>query len=346
MVELTVQQSNNVLEPLVQEFRTQLCAEKQLRTEQGGKLWEFRTSLVDYQQVLKTLRQNVAQQEQQVAALQQNLNRLVHQRNTRHQQVQTAVKDVRQHLQTEIGTLEQISKTFSGRLEAYEQQRSRTSQQTSTGEAMRTQLSSRSPLFFHPSELFQSPVTQNVRSSSDRSQEISPSKNRASGEEISGSAVAYASPSLSPLTPSFPVQSASPIPENTEAERVAYHNAFNLLRVKNYRVAAKGFSAFLRTFPDSLLAANSQYELGECYYGQRCFQEANLDVSSPFTLRATKFQPSSLKSGIPILSNSILPWLVPSFNNSSVPTRKAKRRSKPTAASKKSAPSSIILLDL
>ena len=58
-VETKVQQSNEAMEPLVKELRMQLRAEEQLRTEQGGKIGEFRTSLVDYQQVLTALRQSV-----------------------------------------------------------------------------------------------------------------------------------------------------------------------------------------------------------------------------------------------------------------------------------------------
>ena len=123
-VETKVQQSNEAMEPLVKELRTQLRAEEQLRTEQGGKIGEFRTSLIDYQQVLTTLRQSVVQQEQQVAALQQHVDRLGQQHETQNQQVQTDFRDVRQHIQSVIGTLDQISTTFSGRLDAYEQQRS------------------------------------------------------------------------------------------------------------------------------------------------------------------------------------------------------------------------------
>jgi chromosome segregation ATPase len=86
-VEAKVQQSNETMEPLVKELRTQLRAEEQLRTEQGGKIGEFRTSLVDYQQVLTTLRQSVVQQEQQVAALQHHVDRLGQQHETKNQQV-------------------------------------------------------------------------------------------------------------------------------------------------------------------------------------------------------------------------------------------------------------------
>jgi len=298
MVESTVQQSNKALEPLVQEFRTQLRAEEQLRTEQGGKLGEFRTSLVDYQQVLTTLRQHVAQQEQQVAALQQHVDRLGQQQNTQQQQVQADVHDVRQHLQTVIGTLEQISTTFSRRLDAYEQQRSRTSQQSSAGGAQ-AQTSASSPLSLLPSESLQLPVTEGARSSANRNQEISSNGNRASKEVVSGSAVAYVSPALSSLAPSSRITPASSPHINTNAEKTAYQQAFNLLRERNYGGAAREFSGFLRTFPDSPLAANSQYWLGECYYGQRRFQEAIDEFERVFALYPTsnKVPASLLKIG-------------------------------------------------
>ena len=289
MVESTVQQSNKALEPLVQEFRTQLRAEEQLRTEQGGKLGEFRTSLVDYQQVLTTLRQQVAQQEQQVVTLQQHVDRLGQQQTTQQQQVRADVQDVRQHLQTVIGTLDQISTTFSGRLDAYEQQRSRTFQQSNSGGAQ-TQTSPSSPLSSLPSESLQRPVTQTDHSSAARKQEISSNGNLASKEVVSGSAVAYVSPALSSLARSSRVSPVSPPRINTDAEKIAYQHAFNLLRERNYGSAAREFSEFLRTFPDSPLADNSQYWLGECYYGQRRFQEAIDEFERVFT-----FYPSSNK---------------------------------------------------
>ncbi len=99
-----------------------------------------------------------------------------------------------------------------------------------------------------------------------------------------------ASPPRSNLTPPSRVQSSSPIRKETQVEREAYQKAFNLLRVKNYGEAARDFSEFLRTFPNSSLAANSQYWLGECYYGQRRFQEAIEEFERVFT-----FYPSSNK---------------------------------------------------
>ncbi len=289
-VEAQVQQSKEAMDPLVKELRTQLHAEEQLRTEQGGKIGEFRTSLVDYQQVLTTLRQNVVQQEQQVRALQQQVDRLGQQHETQNQQVQTDFKDVRQHIQSVIGTLDQISSTFIRRLDAYEQQRSRASHQTSTESSFPTHASSASPLSVHSRKPSQSFASEDTRSLSDRIKEIPPQSNRSSKEAVSGSAMVSASPPRSNLTPPSRVQSSSPIRKETQVEREAYQKAFNLLRVKNYGEAARDFSEFLRTFPNSSLAANSQYWLGECYYGQRRFQEAIEEFERVFT-----FYPSSNK---------------------------------------------------
>jgi len=278
------------MEPLVKELRTQLHAEEQLRTEQGGKIGEFRRSLIDYQQVLTTLQQNVVQQEQQVAALQQHVDRLGQQHATQNQQVQADFKDVRQHIQSVIGTLDQISTTFSGRLDAYEQQRSRTLHQASTEGSLPNHASTASPLSLHAKKSRQSVVPADTRSSSDRMEEIPIQSNRSPKGVVSGSAMAYASAPRSNLTPPSRVQSTSSIRKKTQGEREAYQQAFNLLRAKNYAGAAREFSGFLRTFPNSALAANSQYWLGECYYGQRRFQEAIDEFERVFT-----FYPSSSK---------------------------------------------------
>jgi len=298
-VETTVQKSSEVLDPLVQEFRTQLKAEEQLRTEQGGKLGEFRTSLVDYQQVLAALRQNVAKQEHQVTALQQHVDRLGQQQNSQYQQVQIDVKDVRQHIQSVIGTLEQISTTFSGRLDAYEQQRSRTSHQRNPGAALPLQESLASPMSHQSQNLNQAVLSTNSRSSTPSGQEMTLPSYRLSNDGPSGPSMVTAS--VSPLngTPSSHVSSPSPIEKYTQNERTAYQNAFNLLRAKDYGKAAREFSSFLRTFPNSSLADNSQYWLGECYYGQRRFQEAIDEFERVFALysSSSKVPASLLKIG-------------------------------------------------
>ncbi len=321
----TVQQSNEAIEHLVKDLRTQLVAEEQLRTEQGGKLGEFRTSLVDYQHVLAELRNNVAQQEQQVAALNQHVDRLGQQHETRHQQVQTDVKDVRRHIQSVIGTLEQISTTFSGRLDAYEQQRSQASQQTSMGGSLSTQASSASALSLQTRKSRPALLPANTPSSSDSRQEIASRWNRTSKESDSESLLASVSSTRSRFTSSSRVQPTSPVRKLTQDARAAYQQAFHLLRAKNYGRAAKGFSGFLRTYPDSPLAANSQYWLGECYYGQRRFQEAIDEFERVFTFysASNKVPASLLKIGYshlelqqPSMARSVFQQLVRTYPQS------------------------------
>jgi tol-pal system protein YbgF len=317
-VDMTVQQSNETIQPLMKELRTQLRAEEQLRTEQGGKLGEFRTSLIDYQHVLTELRNNLAQQEQQVVALHQQVDRLGQQQDMRHQQVQTDVKDVRRHIQSVIGTLEQISTTFSGRLDVYEQQRSQASRQVNFGGRLPHE-SSASVLSYQARESIQTPIPAKIYSSSGSRPEVSP------GWDRSSNTVASASITHSRFTSLPQVQPTSPVRELTRDAQAAYQRAFHLLRAKNYGGAAKGFSGFLRTFPDSPLAANSQYWLGECYYGERRFQEAIDEFERVFALypSSNKVPASLLKIGYshleqqhPSMARSVFQQLVRTYPQS------------------------------
>ena len=318
-VDTTVQQSNETMQPLVKDLRTQLRAEEQLRTEQGGKLGEFRTSLIDYQRVLTEIRDNFARQDQQVVVLHQQVDRLGQQQDTRYQQVQTDVKDVRRHIQSVIGTLDQISTTFSSRLDAYDQQRSQASQHTSLGGELPPHASSAPVLSFQSKDPIQPSIRAKTYSSSSRRPDVSP------GVDRSSNAVASASLTQSRFTTSPYAQPSAPVRELTRDAQAAYQRAFHLLRAKNYGGAAKGFSGFLRTFPDSPLAANSQYWLGECYYGQRRFQEAIGEFERVFALypSSNKVPASLLKIGYshleqrhPSMARSVFQQLVRTYPQS------------------------------
>lgn len=297
-VEVNAQQSRETLDPLVREIRAQLKAEEQLRTEQGGKLGEFRTSLIDYQQVLSALRDNVAKQEQQVTALRQHVEQLRQQQDSNHQQVQADVNDVRLHIQSVIGTLEKISTTFSGRLDAYEQQRLRTSSNTNSETALSLRESLISPISHQDPKVNQTVVSTNTRSSSPGRLKVPALKKAPTNGGLSGASVVTASVPPTPGTSSTSLP-ASSIGKYTQHERTAYENAFNLLRAKDYDKAAREFSAFLRAFPHSTLADNSQYWLGECYYGQRRFQEAIDEFERVFAFysNSSKVPASLLKIG-------------------------------------------------
>jgi tol-pal system protein YbgF len=70
----------------------------------------------------------------------------------------------------------------------------------------------------------------------------------------------------------------APPPSNTAsaggADKASYQSAFELLKDGQYDPAVVAFQKFLMTYPDSQLADNAQYWLGEAYYVNRSFPEA------------------------------------------------------------------------
>jgi tol-pal system protein YbgF len=62
--------------------------------------------------------------------------------------------------------------------------------------------------------------------------------------------------------------------EGNGEDKAAYQAAFNLLKDGQYDKAVAAFQKFLATYPDSSLADNGQYWLGEAYYVNRSFPEA------------------------------------------------------------------------
>jgi tol-pal system protein YbgF len=58
------------------------------------------------------------------------------------------------------------------------------------------------------------------------------------------------------------------------AEQAVYDSAFNSLKAADYPRAISGFKGFVATYPDSPLASNAQYWLGEAYYVTREYQNA------------------------------------------------------------------------
>jgi tol-pal system protein YbgF len=71
---------------------------------------------------------------------------------------------------------------------------------------------------------------------------------------------------------------AAPSPENTTPAKPAsdparegldYEAALNLFKAGKYKDAATGFAAYVQKYPDSSLAPNAQYWLGNAWYAQR-----------------------------------------------------------------------------
>ncbi len=63
-----------------------------------------------------------------------------------------------------------------------------------------------------------------------------------------------------------------------------YETALNQFKAAKYKEAAAGFGAFVQKFPDSSLAPNAQYWLGNAWYAQRDCKKA-IDAQSVVTSR-------------------------------------------------------------
>jgi tol-pal system protein YbgF len=57
-------------------------------------------------------------------------------------------------------------------------------------------------------------------------------------------------------------------------EQASYDAAFTALKGADYPKAIAGFKGFVASYPDSALASNAQYWLGEAYYVTREYQNA------------------------------------------------------------------------
>jgi tol-pal system protein YbgF len=64
------------------------------------------------------------------------------------------------------------------------------------------------------------------------------------------------------------------LPPAAGGEQASYDAAFNALKGSDYKRAIDGFRNFVATYPQSPLASNAQYWLGEAYYVNREYQNA------------------------------------------------------------------------
>jgi tol-pal system protein YbgF len=79
---------------------------------------------------------------------------------------------------------------------------------------------------------------------------------------------------------------------NTAKEGQEYEEALNLFKASKYKESATSFAAFVTKYPESTLAANAQYWLGNAWYAQRNCNKA-IEAQSIVT---TKYATSSKAS--------------------------------------------------
>ena len=72
-------------------------------------------------------------------------------------------------------------------------------------------------------------------------------------------------------------QAAQPNTTASSAEKKAYQTAFEALKEGRYKKAKASFKNFLKTYPNSIYAGNSQYWLGEANYVTRNFEQGIIE---------------------------------------------------------------------
>lgn len=107
------------------------------------------------------------------------------------------------------------------------------------------------------------------------------SVNNRIGDTLERRSLFAPSPAASTAPPGY--AGATPQPADTTAagavltpaqSKSIYDDAYLDLNRGNYSLALVGFQDYLRKSPDSELADNAQYWIGECYYAQRDFHKA------------------------------------------------------------------------
>ena len=91
--------------------------------------------------------------------------------------------------------------------------------------------------------------------------------------ESRGGAVSSTSAAPAPAASAFAASAGASAADSGE-DRAGYQAAFNLLKDGQYDRAIVAFQKFLVTYPDSSLADNAQYWLGEAYYVTKAYPEA------------------------------------------------------------------------
>ncbi len=80
-------------------------------------------------------------------------------------------------------------------------------------------------------------------------------------------------PAPSPATP-VPMHEVNVTPDNGETPAMTYQNAFRDYQKGNYDLAISGFKDFIQHYPQSDLADNAAYWIGESLYSQKKYRES------------------------------------------------------------------------
>jgi tol-pal system protein YbgF len=88
------------------------------------------------------------------------------------------------------------------------------------------------------------------------------------------SSAASGTAAAAPSAAAAPASANAPDASNAGDDKVSYQAAFTMLKDGQYDRAIAAFQKFLASYPDSSLADNAQYWLGEAFYVNKSYPEA------------------------------------------------------------------------
>lgn len=307
-----VKQSNEVLDRKVAERldgqRKELESSQQsLDQKLSQNLTQFNQSLTGFKTALTGLNERVTQGEQESRAISTKVDAdnkaAVSHVNEANRTMTGHLDGVNKSVASVVKTLEAVSQKFSARFD--EQDRrieslSRFVEQAGQKNGTRSQ-SAKQAHRSSPAPSTEAPVIERHEQDAE-SASVAPQAqvSQASPEETEAPGVSVAS---IPAPVEAPVV-AAPHPAEPAADRAQYERVLALFRDGDLEGARRGFTAFIAGYPNSDLAPNARYWLGEAYYGAKDFKRA-IDAYDKVELdypRSEKVPAAILKKGYAYLA--------------------------------------------
>ena len=270
------------LYPVVEQLKQQVNQQNEVVTSQAEKLSEFQTSFVDFREALDTVRRALVDQESKLIDANTQIQDVFKHQSGNEDLVQENWEQMKQSVDSVVSAFEQVSQTLANRLDEHERKLSQVVQARSGSGNISASMSR--PV---PASMEGLAPVQELRNSI---ASMSLSRDTQSRNQPFESSVSTQEPlfenktaqrSIDMLDRSKVVASTSSLSRNpqqgakpNDRELAFYQQNYTMLRAGDLKGAFQGFSQFLKYHPQSSLASNAQYWLGECYYGQQQYPQA------------------------------------------------------------------------
>ncbi len=263
-------------------FKHDIGQNMQALATQAKENSEFQASLIEFKEVLGTLRDQLRQQEVRLQHSERKMDRISQQTSSHSGKTTTYLKDVDQSIASLMKALETVNKSFTERMNEQEQRHTKSLHQ------LKAKLVSQAFLNQQQESIRDLTLRQErLQKALDLVVETLGEKVDAHEAQLSGlnqQAPLRKSVNMSRANtterPQVPISAGHDsirrdLSEvSVEANDAVYRDAHQKLKNGQVQEALKDFSRFLVQYPNSPLAGNAQYWMGECYYVTRQFNSA------------------------------------------------------------------------